>query len=95
MRSEHFESFSVKGDKITLHKCVIDKAIKYINANWSYDNEDRRAGKLDIIRELLECIDRWNYYERCKEPTRGQIKRMREEARKAEEREKYINSKDK
>lgn len=95
MNSEHFESFSVKGDKITLHKSIINKAIKQVKGFGCYDGEDREAGQLDILEELIDCIDRWNYHERCKEPTRGQIKKMREEARKAEEREKYINSKDK
>lgn len=93
MNSVHFESFSVKGDKITLHKSIIHKAIKYvkeIERSDPYGSEDREAGQLDILEELIDCIDRWNYHEQCKPPTRGEIRRMREAALKAKEKAKYI-----
>ena len=56
-RSTLFESTYVKGDKITLHKCVIDKAIKEIKADPDiFLKEERKAGRLDILEELLEII---------------------------------------
>ena len=56
-RSTLFESTYVKGDKITLHKCVIDKAIKSVKANPDpFLEEERKAGRLDILEELLEII---------------------------------------
>lgn len=56
-RSTLFESTYVKGDKITLHKCVIDKAIKEIKADPDiFLEEERKAGRLDILEELLEII---------------------------------------
>ncbi len=56
-RSTLFESTYVKGDKITLHKCVIDKAIKKIKSNPDpFLEGERKAGRLDILEELLEII---------------------------------------
>lgn len=56
-RSTLFESTYVKGDKITLHKCVIDKAVKKIKADPDiFLEEERKAGRLDILEELLEII---------------------------------------
>ena len=56
-RSTLFESTYVQGDKITLHKCVIDKAIKEIKADSDiFLEEERKAGRLDILEELLEII---------------------------------------
>ena len=56
-RSTLFESTYVKGDKITLHKCVIDKAIKKIKSDPDiFLEEERRTGRLDILEELLEII---------------------------------------
>lgn len=56
-RSTLFESTYVKGDKITLHKCVIDKAIKKIKADHDiFLEEERKTGRLDILEELLEII---------------------------------------
>lgn len=47
----------MKGDKITLHKCVIDKAIKKIKSDSNiFLEEERKAGRLDILEELLEII---------------------------------------
>ena len=57
IRSTLFESTYVKGDKITLHKCVIDKAIKSIKAAPdSFLEGERKAGRLDILEELLKII---------------------------------------
>ena len=53
------EDCSVHGDKITIHKCVIDKAIKHIKANGDpYGSADREAGMVDILEELLDIIER-------------------------------------
>lgn len=55
--SPHFKSFSVSGDKITIHKCVIDAAIKQVkNDNDPFESYDRSAGKLDILTDLSEAI---------------------------------------
>lgn len=53
--SRHLDSVSVKGDKITIHKCVIDKAIKTIKRNPS-DNRTRDAGMIMMLEEMLELI---------------------------------------
>ena len=56
--SPHFKSFSVSGGKITIHKCVIDGAIKQVkNDNDPFESYDRSAGKLDILDELLDAIN--------------------------------------
>ena len=56
-RSTLFVSTYVKGDKITLHKCVIDKAIKKIKSDPDpFLEGERKAGRLDILEELLEII---------------------------------------
>jgi len=53
------ESCTVQGDKITIHKCVIDKAIKDIKEYGDpYCSADRDAGKVDILEELLDIIQR-------------------------------------
>lgn len=57
VRGSWLEDCSVQGDKITIHKCVIDKAIKDIKANGdTYGSADREAGKIDILTELLDMI---------------------------------------
>lgn len=49
----------VKGDKITIHKCDIDKAIKIIKScSDPLGSADRDAGKIDILRELLYMIEK-------------------------------------
>lgn len=54
-----FKSFSVSGDKITIHKCVIDEAIKQVKNNMDpFESGDRVAGKLDILTDLSEAISR-------------------------------------
>jgi hypothetical protein len=56
--SPHFKSFSISGDKITIHKCVIDAAIKQVkNDNDPFESYDRSAGRLDILEELLDAIN--------------------------------------
>ena len=58
----------VKGDKIIIHKCDIDKAIKNVRAcidPYDYREYDigRDAGKIEILRELLDVIKRGKYIE--------------------------------
>ena len=56
--SPHFNSFSVSGDKITIHKCVIDAAIKQVKKdNDPFESYDRDIGRLDILEELLDAIN--------------------------------------
>ena len=56
--SPHFKSFSVSGDKITIHKCVIDAAIKQVkNDNDPFESYDRSAGSIYILEELLDAIN--------------------------------------
>lgn len=56
--SQHFNSFNVCGDKITIHKSVINRAIKQVkNDNDPFESYDRSAGRLDVLEELLEAID--------------------------------------
>ena len=53
------ESCTVQGDKVTIHKCVIDKAIKDIKVYGDpYGSAERDAGKVDILEELLDIIQR-------------------------------------
>jgi len=57
VRGSWLEDCSVQGDKITIHKCVIDKAIKDIKAYADpYGDAERDAGKIDILTELLDMI---------------------------------------
>ena len=56
--SQHFDSFNVCGDKITIHKSIIDLAIKRVKGNADpFESGDRVAGRLDVLEELLEVID--------------------------------------
>lgn len=58
LESMYFDSCEVKGDKITIHKCVIDKAIKNIeNDPDPFGDSERRAGKIDILEDMLDVID--------------------------------------
>ena len=55
--SPYFGSFTVCGDKITIHKSVIDKAIKGVKNDIDpFESDDRAAGKLDILEDLAEAI---------------------------------------
>ena len=59
VRGSWLEDCSVQGDKITIHKCVIDKAIKDIkNDPDPFGDSERMAGKVDILEELLDIIER-------------------------------------
>lgn len=59
MRSLFFDSFDVRGDKITIHKCVIDSAIKRIKRDKDpFESADRRAGMIDILSDLSSAITR-------------------------------------
>jgi len=57
--SQFFESCEVKGDKITIHKCVIDKAVK---DSYKYTDPcgsaDRESGQRDVMEDLLYVIKR-------------------------------------
>ena len=56
--SHLFDGFNVCGDKITIHKSVINRAIKRVKGDIDpFENEDRTAGRLDVLDELLEAID--------------------------------------
>ena len=56
--SPHFKSFSVCGDKITIHKSMIDAAIKQVKKDVDpFESDDRPAGRLDILEELLDAIN--------------------------------------
>lgn len=56
--SPYFSSFTVCGDKITIHKCVINEAIKRIKNDIDpFERGDRVAGKLDILTDLVEAIN--------------------------------------
>ncbi|MEE3385206.1 MAG: hypothetical protein VZR36_09010 [Prevotella sp.] len=56
--SPHFKSFSVYGDKITIHKSMIDAAIKQVKKDIDpFESDDRSAGRLDILEELLDAIN--------------------------------------
>lgn len=54
-----FDSFEVSGDKITIHKCMIDSAIKRVkNDPDPFESGERVAGRLDILNDLQEAINR-------------------------------------
>ena len=56
--SPYFTSFSVCGDKIIIHKCVINEAIKRVKNNIDpFESGNRVAGKLDILTDLAEAIN--------------------------------------
>lgn len=58
LESMYFDSCEVKGDKITIHKCVIDKAIKDIeNDPDPFGDSERSAGKIDVLEDMLDVID--------------------------------------
>lgn len=52
----------VKGDKIIIHKCDIYKAIKTIkNCADPYNSGDREVGRIDILKDLIDIIERGKY----------------------------------
>lgn len=55
--SQYFDSFTVNGDKFTVHKSVIDKAIKQVkNDPDPFEDGERVAGRLDILEDMLKAI---------------------------------------
>lgn len=61
LESVYFNSCKVEGDKITINKCDIDKAIKDIkNDPNPFGDEERTAGRLDILEDMLDVIKRHN-----------------------------------
>lgn len=59
LNSRFFDCCEVKGDKITIHKCVIDKAIKDIHRYADpYEPVDREYGQRDVMDDLLYVIER-------------------------------------
>lgn len=65
--SAYFDSFEVKGDKITIHKSFIDLAKKRIkNSNDPFGSADREQGQLDILEDLLDAINTGMCIERNK-----------------------------
>ena len=61
LESVYFNSCRVEGDKITINKCDIDKAIKDIkNDPDPFGDSERKAGKIDILEDMLDVIKRHN-----------------------------------
>ena len=61
LESVYFNSCKVEGDKITINKCDIDKAVKDIKNNPDpFGDEKRTAGRLDILEDMLDVIKRHN-----------------------------------
>ena len=64
LNSRFSDCGEVKGDKITIHKCVIDKAVK---DSYKYadpcGSADRESGKRDVMEDLLYVIKRARYIE--------------------------------
>lgn len=59
LSSENFDSVEFFGDKLVIHKCVIDAAIKRIkNDPDPYGNGDVQHGKICILEEMLGLIKR-------------------------------------
>ena len=65
--SGYFDSFEVKGDKITIHKSAIDLARKRIKKSKDpFESDDRERGRLDILEDLLDAISTGMSIERNK-----------------------------
>lgn len=59
LSSEHFESCEYFGDKIVIHKCVIDAAIKRIkNDPDPFCDGEVQHGMISILEELRGLINR-------------------------------------
>lgn len=59
LSSEHFENCEYFGDKIVIHKCVIDAAIKRIkNDPDPFGNGEVQHGQISILEELRDLIVR-------------------------------------
>ncbi len=60
LESVYFNSCRVEGDKITINKCDIDKAVKDIkNDPNPFGDGERTAGRLDILEDMLDVIQRY------------------------------------
>lgn len=65
LSSAHFENCDYFGDKLVIHKCVIDAAIKQIkNDPDPFADGDVRHGQTSILEELLSLIERGQNIER-------------------------------
>ena len=70
--SQFFDSFSVNGDKITIHKCVIDAAIKRVKIDPDpFEDGERVRGKLDVLEDLSDVIRTGMNIERSKRIKKG------------------------
>ena len=59
LSSEHFENCDYFGDKLVIHKCVIEAAIKRIkNDPDPFGDGDVRHGQISILEELRNLIVR-------------------------------------
>lgn len=59
LSSEHFENCDYFGDKLVIHKCVIEAAIKRIkNDPDPFGDGDMRHGQISILEELRDLIVR-------------------------------------
>lgn len=62
--SQFFDCCEVNGDKITIHKCVIDKAIKdSYKYTDPYGSAEKEEGRRDMMEDLLGIIKRARYIE--------------------------------
>lgn len=65
LSSEHFENCDYFGDKLVIHKCVIDAAIKRIkNDPDPFGDADVQRGQISILEELRSLIERGQSIER-------------------------------
>ena len=65
LSSAHFENCDYFGDKLVIHKCVIDAAIKQIkNDPDPFADGDVRHGQISILKELRSLIERGQNIER-------------------------------
>lgn len=59
LSSEHFENCEYFGDKLVIHKCVIEAAIKCIkNDPDPFADGDVQHGQISILEELRDLIVR-------------------------------------
>jgi hypothetical protein len=59
LSSEHFENCEYFGDKIVIHKCVIEAAIKRIkNDPDPFGDGEVQHGQISILEELRDLIVR-------------------------------------
>ena len=75
LNSQFFECCEVNGDKITIHKCVIDKAIKNSREYAApYGSADREEGQKDVMEDLLDIIKRAKRIETERRIKKGAVK---------------------